>query len=212
MIQNLELAAVAERMLAIFYGLYGTSLLVWPAKWREAIGHMISGPQAGLRLCWGPMIAAAVLISMHNVWDGSPRVVITVIGWLVLVKAALFMLAPEWQINFARKRIEGPAWLMRLAAVFTLLIAGLSAWYGFGFASEGGAPGGEHEAHDHDGGARQHGGRALAVDRSRIWAPDRVVRGRAVAGSGVVHGRGARRAAGGIPSRGRIARGGTTRS
>ena len=43
------------------------------------------------------------LILIHNVWDGSWRVIITVLVWVTLIKGLVLIFAPEFMANTATK-------------------------------------------------------------------------------------------------------------
>lgn len=43
------------------------------------------------------------LVLTHNVWEGSWEIVVTVLGWLTLLKGAWLMLAPDGAIKYAAR-------------------------------------------------------------------------------------------------------------
>ena len=79
------------------------------------------------------IIALAVglaIVLVHNVWDGTWRTTITVIGWIIIIKGCVRLLAPEWTLKTAQKGVTNKA-LVRVVTG-TLFIVGLClAYHGF---------------------------------------------------------------------------------
>lgn len=75
------------------------------------------------------MIAGIAQIHFHNVWDTLPQIVVSFLGWGLLVKGALFLVAPGF-IDRA-----GDGWanlkLVPLAGGLMLLVGGYLTWFAY---------------------------------------------------------------------------------
>lgn len=75
------------------------------------------------------MTAGITQILFHNSWGTLPEIVVSVIGWGLLVKGSAFIIAPkivdragDWWANMK---------LIPLAGVVCLLIGGYLSWFGY---------------------------------------------------------------------------------
>ena len=75
------------------------------------------------------LVIGIALVVGHNIWDGSWRVVITVIGYLSLVKGFVILIWPQAMITMTEGMVESGAIWAQL--VFAMLFYGWLAWLGF---------------------------------------------------------------------------------
>jgi hypothetical protein len=76
--------------------------------------------------------AGLAIVLTHNVWAANWRVLITLLGWLMLIRGAVRILAPEAIMGFATKVLRKKQ-IMPVAAAVTGVL-GLVFCY-FGYAS-----------------------------------------------------------------------------
>lgn len=68
------------------------------------------------------LLPGSLIVSFHNIWSGVP-VVLTLIGWLYIVKSIAIFLYPEWNLR-SMKSVETAAPVKaRLVGVLLLGIA-----------------------------------------------------------------------------------------
>lgn len=126
-----ELATPLARCLAIFFTVYGASLLIWPKRWLSVWAHMLQGPEPGFSRAAGPLVMGAMVVAMHNIWEFSPRLAITIFGWLALAKAVVSFLAPDDADRRMRLWIQRGDGVLIAGAFIALVLAGFAAWEGF---------------------------------------------------------------------------------
>ena len=78
------------------------------------------------------LLIGSLIVSFHNVWSGLP-VILTVLGWSFVLKAAVVFIRPDWGLrSMARVRRDNSRLLIvpgvMLVAVAVLL--GYSVWRG----------------------------------------------------------------------------------
>lgn len=75
------------------------------------------------------MAAGIVQVLFHNVWDTLPQVLVSFLGWGLLIKGTLFLVAP----TFVDK--AGDQWvklkLIPLAGTLMLVVGGYLTWFAF---------------------------------------------------------------------------------
>ncbi len=76
------------------------------------------------------LMTGSLIVAFHNVWSGIP-VILTVIGWSFVLKAAVVFLVPEWGLrSIGRIRLESSR-LFIVPGVIMILVAvlvGYSLW------------------------------------------------------------------------------------
>ena len=73
----------------------GVSLLTRPKVWVSAFEGVGRHPIVPLLSGLYALLAGLVVVSMHNLWVGDVRVVITIVGWIALAAGVVMLLAPE---------------------------------------------------------------------------------------------------------------------
>lgn len=74
----------------------------------------------------------AIVLS-HNVWEWSWRVIITLFGWVALVKGVTYIAFPERLMRMGVSLFEGKWRQMSLVTAF--LVGCCLVYYGFGFGT-----------------------------------------------------------------------------
>lgn len=75
-------------------------------------------------------VIGTAIITFHNLWVADWRVVITVIGWLSLIKGIVRILFPKAGANYATKFTGSPVMLYAMA-VLLLIFGGWLSCKGF---------------------------------------------------------------------------------
>ena len=86
-------------------------------------------PLAVLVFGMAAMTAGIAHVYFHNIWDTLPHVIVSFLGWGLLIKGALFLVAP----NFVDKAGDGwaNAKLIPLAGGIMLLVGGYLTWFAY---------------------------------------------------------------------------------
>jgi hypothetical protein len=103
----------------------GLSHLMQPRAWAEVFAalHRLGKPGAflngGLNL-----VPGAVYVAAHPVWSG-PAVVLTLLGWLLVLKAAVCFLAPNLALRSMGRAGAGNGRAFAVAGLLLLAVAGV---------------------------------------------------------------------------------------
>ena len=73
------------------------------------------------------LLAGFLIVNFHNVWVWDWTVIITVLGWLALLKGILLLLLPKTMVALTRL-VTNILWV---AVVFVLVMAGVLGYFGF---------------------------------------------------------------------------------
>lgn len=103
--------------LAQVIGLYvliiGITMLLWKERWQMVINHLCSAEGQVLDYVIG-MIALPVgllLVLSYNYWDaGLLPLVITIVGWIILLKSVLVFVASSQQLGKIVRNVMIKRW------------------------------------------------------------------------------------------------------
>lgn len=100
--------------LAKVFGLYLIAMAVVLAWRRKALSVMIEGFATNPPLAYLASIVALilglVLVVSHNVWAAGWPLIITILSWVVLIKALAFLLLPFDAMARLMRWFDRPAW------------------------------------------------------------------------------------------------------
>lgn len=68
------------------------------------------------------LMIGLVQVALHNLWTDPTAIIVSLIGWLAIVKGVLLLAAPEGAMAFAAAVSSSPS-RVRLYGVFVLILA-----------------------------------------------------------------------------------------
>ena len=103
-----ERTSFLARLLGLYCLLAALALLVQRDAWVAAVAATVHDPAVMLILGTVVVAAGLALVLAHNVWSGGALpVVVTVIGWLTLLKGVvLWLLPPQAAADFYLGRLH----------------------------------------------------------------------------------------------------------
>ena len=73
---------------------------------------------------------STALVLKHNVWESNWVVLITIVGWLGLLKGFLLAIFPRQMVSMSANVLKS-ATLFRVAGVFYMILGGALLYFGF---------------------------------------------------------------------------------
>lgn len=128
----MDTISVLTLRLAEVIGLYmvvmGVGGLAAPHRWRAMMGDLERSPGLVMALGFPAFAIGAALVLIHDIWTDPLAIVVTLIGYVALVKGALLLAVPgplfklgRWSLNFTR------AWaIISILLGILLFLAGLT--------------------------------------------------------------------------------------
>lgn len=117
---------VLARLLGPLFLLAGLGLLVNRTQSRKMLEGFLA--DAALAYFSGALalVAGVAMVNFHNIWIADWRIVITLIGWISVVKGVVLLLVPQAGRRLAGKMLSPVAFL-----VLGLFAVALGAWLCF---------------------------------------------------------------------------------
>ena len=116
---------------AISFLVIGVSHLVQPRGWVTFYQALAARGTSGAFLEGFLLLNfGAIIVAFHNVWHG-PALVLTLIGWAQVLKAAGRFLVPQFGLRAMQRVTLERAWYFQLGGVIALFLSGFLWWLRF---------------------------------------------------------------------------------
>ena len=122
MSDQMFLSAVIGPMLLVL----GLSVLFYSKVWYKIASEWEKNHYGILGMMIFNLIFGLTIINMHNVWEWSPYVVITLVGWGAFLKAVIYFLIPGDHFKAMIKMINCKCYYQAAGGIFAALGAWLS--------------------------------------------------------------------------------------
>jgi uncharacterized protein YjeT (DUF2065 family) len=118
------------QVFSLVYIAVGIGILVNPQFYKKIFEDFIESPST---LYLGGVMALGVgylIVAYHNTWTKDLSIIITIVGWLALVKGILIFICPSLMIAVT-KAIISKEKNLRIKAVVVIILGLLFAFLGF---------------------------------------------------------------------------------
>ncbi len=76
------------------------------------------------------LVVGYLLVAFHNTWTADLSVIITVLGWMALVKGIVILVCPKRMISLSKALMEKKNF-MRIEAIVAIVAGLVFVWLGF---------------------------------------------------------------------------------
>jgi len=118
------------RLLGPVFLVVGASILLNPKVFRDIAADVVRSVTLVYLFGFIDFAAGLAIVIAHNMWVASWPVLITLIGWLLLIRGTVRVLIPETVMGFAAK-VLGNKQLIPVAGVVTGIIGLVLCYFGY---------------------------------------------------------------------------------
>jgi hypothetical protein len=108
----------------------GAGILINPKPFHTMASEVVRSITLVYLFGLADFAAGLAIVLTHNVWAASWRVLITILGWLMLIRGAVRILAPEAIMGFAGKVIRNKQ-LVPISGVVTGVLGLVLCYFGY---------------------------------------------------------------------------------
>ncbi|MGA2207924.1 MAG: hypothetical protein ABSG10_14445 [Terracidiphilus sp.] len=121
-----------SRLMGLYFLICGLSMIVHKQVFTDALATVPGNPLAMWLISMVISLAGLAMVLAHNLWSKCPVVVIvTLLGWLTLIKGILYLLLPsKWLEGFFQSVLNCGACLYSVTA-FLLVLGAYLTYEGF---------------------------------------------------------------------------------
>ena len=111
----------------------GLSYILQKDAWKRVVEEFLSKEDIHtiIPMTMFMLVFGLAVVANHNIWEMSMRVVITIFGWSLTIKGALYMICPDIGAKIARPFLPIIETWIRVAGVLITLLGALLV-YQFG--------------------------------------------------------------------------------
>jgi hypothetical protein len=109
----------------------GLAILLRPQAFRLVLQSFMASPATLYLTGFLALIGSLALVLVHNLWVADWRVVVTVLGWVGVVKGAAIIMRPESVVALGGLFRAGRGTIF-VAAAANLVIGGVLSYFGYG--------------------------------------------------------------------------------
>lgn len=118
------------KVVGIYLILVGLAYAVNMNSLNQAFTVMISNAPLMYIAGFFTLIIGLLMVVGHNIWEWSWRVIITIIGWIVLLKAIILIAFPHLLYSFTMAFVQNHSWAY-VTIIFDIVIGIILCYFGF---------------------------------------------------------------------------------
>ena len=115
-----------ERIIALVVShlmfILGLSELIQAKAWARYLEKLLESEHSVIMFTPILLIFGLVIVDGHNIWVMGPPVIVTIFGWLALVKCTLCLMAPQAMLGMAKKMKSSRVTVLRISGVVMIVL------------------------------------------------------------------------------------------
>jgi len=126
----MEISIRLAQIFGIVFLAIGLGMLFEPKYYHKIYNDFVKNPALIYVTALAITAVGYFIIVKHNVWIMSWEVIITIIGWLALIKGILLLVIPQGFLNMSKGWFKKPE-IFSKYAIIVLILGGILSYYGF---------------------------------------------------------------------------------
>ena len=118
------------RLLGLLFLVVGAVILFNPRPFRAMVGEVVRSVTLVYLFGVIDFAAGLAIVLTHNVWLASWPVLITLIGWILLIRGAVRVLIPDTIMSYAAKFVANPQFFL-LSGVVVGILGAVLCYFGY---------------------------------------------------------------------------------
>jgi len=123
----MDLSTFIAQLLGLIYVVVGFGILADQGRYRALFDDILRSPHFMYLSGLLSLIAGFLIVTFHSIWVKDWPLIITLIGWLALIKGMLILVTPKIVLRRARFWLQR----MQLAGMLTLVLGLILGYFGF---------------------------------------------------------------------------------
>ena len=121
----MENAILIASIMGPVYVILGLSILLYAKVWQKVVDKWEKDHFSFFPLAFVMLVLGLIIVRMYNVWEWNIWLIVTLVGWIALIKGAFYMLAPGSWIK-ATMKLKNQTWIMYLGGLVALVMGALA--------------------------------------------------------------------------------------
>jgi len=126
----MELSRLVAKIISVIYLSAGVGAIFSADHYRRLLDDMFKNAALTYLMGLTAAILGLLLVNYHNIWATHWTVLITIIGWLALIKGVIIIAFPKFVHRFSKPILEGRGFLLfPYIAIFMGLLFGYLGFF-----------------------------------------------------------------------------------
>jgi len=117
----MELSLLLGKVVAIYLIVIGISLLARQGMWMHVVKKFMKSSTLITVVAMAELILGLLIVISHNIWVQSWVVVVTLIGWIMVIEGAAYLLLPQDSMKGLIRSFNKPMWY-RVCGIVSLAL------------------------------------------------------------------------------------------
>lgn len=122
-------SSLYAQILGLFFFLTGLTMLMHTARWKKTFSEIVASHALLAITGVVSTLVGLIVVVTHNLWVSDERVLITLLGWFMLIQGLLRMFYPDAFVEIAKNLAEKG--VARLLNWVLFLIGAYLVWTSF---------------------------------------------------------------------------------
>ena len=127
---KMDISIFLAKAIGFYYIIMSLSFFIKKRKLKLQIINMMNNPGLVLATGFIVLIMGILIVVSHNIWTKDWRVIITIMGWMILIKGINVILFPEFLVNMSIKWLQNNT-LYYITFYFVFTIGTTLIYYGY---------------------------------------------------------------------------------
>jgi uncharacterized membrane protein HdeD (DUF308 family) len=128
--QKMDISIFIAKTLGLYLLIVSIGTLLNASRVKKVLNDIIDNPSLLLLSGILALIFGILLVVSHNIWQPDWRVIITLVGWLALVKGIICICYPKLSIKITRYFVKKKA-ANKISGIITLFLGIFLCYFGF---------------------------------------------------------------------------------
>lgn len=125
----METSVLIAKIISVIYLSFGVGLIFNTSFYKKGIEKLLDSASFTILAGMIAVIIGIVIIEFHNIWEKNWTIVITIVGWIALIKGILLLTFPKSMVFF--KPMFQLKNLYKFLAPLVILFGLIFAYFGF---------------------------------------------------------------------------------
>lgn len=118
----MEITLLVAKIFSAAIFILGLSLVARPNNWSAYVNYIFKQKHGALGIALVALPFALLIVLTHQIWMWHPIVIITIMGWAMLIKYIAYIFCPHWGEKMLPKtEAKRAEWLKWAGVVYTVI-------------------------------------------------------------------------------------------
>ncbi len=118
------------QIVGIMYLTVGLGILINPDFYKKMITSFMQSPPVIYLGGLTALLIGYLLVTFHNVWVKDWAVIITIVGWLAIIKGLMLIVLPKVMVRISNAFVNVTN-IMKIWPIIIIILGALCCWLGF---------------------------------------------------------------------------------